>query len=228
MVQVEIAAFFTVICLIISLVFLRIFWRYKSLKKIVILGVQGSGKTSFFTKLCYGHKQKAYTSTQLNEAVCCFFPGKKVILVDFPGHLKFYHLFSEIKHIRCIVFMIDSSSMIKNADHVVYQLYRLLKDARSKKIRHILIAANKEDLFTSLPCTKISSIIEEKLSEIVLFRLRGIAEIDKEIDDDDDWLLNSEKTIHLNNIEGFDIAVLTGSVKNDHLSPWTNWMSRFF
>ncbi|KTW25903.1 hypothetical protein T552_03177 [Pneumocystis carinii B80] len=193
------------------------------------MGVQGSGKTSFFTKLCYGHKQKVYTSTQFNETVCRFFPGKKLILIDFPGHLKFYHLFTEIKNIKGIIFMIDSSSIIKNADHVVNQFYRVLKDARSKKIKDILIAANKEDLFTSLPCTRISSIIEEKLLEIVSLRLKGIAEIDKKIDDDDDdWLLDSEETVHLNNIKGFNIVILSGSVKNDHLSPWINWMSHFF
>ncbi|CCJ30507.1 unnamed protein product [Pneumocystis jirovecii] len=195
------------------------------LKKIGILGVQGSGKTAFFTKLCYGSKQKSYMSICPNESVSCFFPGKKVILIDFPGHSKFYHMFRETDHLQSVIFMVDSSIIIKNAHHVAQQLYLLLKDLRVKKIRSLLIAANKDDLFTSLSASKISSILEENLEEISFSRSKSIAEMDEK-DDDDNWLMNAEGKVQLNDIRGLNIVVLSGSVENDRFSSWTEWMLR--
>ncbi|KAG4304076.1 hypothetical protein PORY_002440 [Pneumocystis oryctolagi] len=199
--------------------------RIRFLKKIAILGVQGSGKTAFFTKLCCGSKQKSYTSIRPNEAVSCFFPGKKAILIDFPGHPKFYHLFRETKHIKSVIFMIDASVIIKNAYHVAQQFYVLLKDLRAKKIKSVLIAANKNDLFTSLPAPKITSILEEKLSDIILSRSKGIIEMDENDDDDDDWLINAEGKVQLSDIQGLDVMVSSGSVENDHISGWIESVS---
>ncbi|KAG5519123.1 hypothetical protein PMAC_002211 [Pneumocystis sp. 'macacae'] len=217
--------FSTGFCLIFSIFLVSFYWKQRFLKKIAILGVQGSGKTSFFMKLCYGYKRKSYTSILPNESISCFFPGKKVVLVDFPGHSKFYHMFRETDHIQSVIFMLDSSIIIKNVHHVSQLLYLLLKDLRVKKIKSLLIAANKDDLFTSLSASKISSILEENLEEISFSRSKGIAEIDEK-DDDDDWLINAEGKVQLDDIRGLDVVVLNGSVENDRFSSWTEWMFR--
>ncbi|KAG5438995.1 hypothetical protein PCANB_002325 [Pneumocystis canis] len=181
-------------CLILSVFLILFHYKCKSLKRIAILGVQGVGKTSFFTKLCYNDKQKSYTSIQLNESIFCSSSGKKVILIDFPGHSKFYYLFNETKYIQSVIFMVDTLVITKNAFYVAQQLYSLLKEMRIKKIKNLLIAINKDDLFTTLPISKVSLILEEKLSEVILSYSKSIFEMDEK-NEDYEWLINMEGKI---------------------------------
>ncbi|KAJ6263234.1 Signal recognition particle subunit [Drechslerella dactyloides] len=171
-------------------------------------------------------------------------------LKDTPGHPKLRsQALTSInlgpKACIGIIFMLDSavlSSQPRLTDTVEY-LYELLlviqkqynslseSSASSPDPIPLLIACNKNDLFTALPSAKISILLQTELGRMKETKRKGLlnAGAGEEDDEDLDRVLGDENSDHVTweglREFGVEISVQSGSIKSTHAESWKSWMS---
>jgi signal recognition particle receptor subunit beta len=116
---------------------------------------------------------------------------KRFLLIDTPGHGKLrYHALDCIhktQNLKGIIFVVDAanlssgSSGLRDAAEYLYNILLLLQNASStskvSKMQRdlpVLIAANKLDLFTSLPAPLVKSALESEITTIRSSRGKGL------------------------------------------------------
>lgn len=193
---------------------------------LLIVGPTNSGKTSLFQRLVHGKKDSAtYTSQRVNIGNLVLENGKRIKVIDSPGHPK---LFSNFKsHVpTSIAFVLDSSTIAKNADVVTRSFLEVLTFGRKLNIKEIVIFANKSDFFTSLSTEKITDLIETEVEQIRKqkdgVRMDSIEE--KIVDDDEDWLQDLSGPFKLKD----ECNIYGGSVLKDDVQPWQEWVESVF
>ena len=66
------------------------------------------------------------------------------------------------------------------------------KTSKGPKEMHVLVAANKMDLFTALPATIVKNTLEKEISKVRDSRSKGLLDSgagrDDEVDDNEEWL----------------------------------------
>ncbi|OTA97795.1 hypothetical protein M434DRAFT_391703 [Hypoxylon sp. CO27-5] len=176
-------------------------------------------------------------------------PGahRKFLLVDTPGHgkLRNQHAMTHIASntLRGIVYVLDAASLDDNLADAASYLYDVLlalqkrtgagKTSKTPNEIHVLIAANKLDLFTALPASLVKSNLEAELSRIRRSRSKGLLDSGVGVDEvgseeQDDWLgqYGSEK-FTFGQMREFDIEVdvIGGSVLEGKVDKWWDWIS---
>uniref|UniRef100_A0A915E254 Signal recognition particle receptor subunit beta n=1 Tax=Ditylenchus dipsaci TaxID=166011 RepID=A0A915E254_9BILA len=125
-------------------------WRKFGTKgdAILLVGLNGSGKTRIFTKLI-NSKIEWSTYTSMMENLYLGFSDANLRLVDYPGAESLRKglcdkwLNKDRKNIRGIIFVVDSSNYVKKSKDVAEFLYEVLFE--SNKSLPVLVACNKQD-----------------------------------------------------------------------------------
>ncbi|KAI5926479.1 signal recognition particle receptor beta subunit-domain-containing protein [Camillea tinctor] len=184
-------------------------------------------------------------------------PGKhrKFLLVDTPGHGKLRGAAlgrlsrgeeSKAKRgqgLKGVVFVVDAAALAEDARDAAAYLYDVLlalqrragagKSARRPDAVPVLIAANKNDLFTALPAALVKSALEAELGRIRQSRSKGLLDSGVGIDDigseeQDGWVgeYGSEKFSFAQMREfDIDVQVLGGSVLGGKVDKWWDWIA---
>ncbi|KAI1410073.1 P-loop containing nucleoside triphosphate hydrolase protein [Hypoxylon sp. FL1857] len=189
-------------------------------------------------------------ATTFREAARIDAPGahRKFLLVDTPGHgkLRNQHAMTQIASstLRGIVYVLDAASLDDSLADTAAYLYDVLlalqkrtgagKTSKTPNEIHVLIAANKLDLFTALPASLVKSNLEGELGRIRQSRSKGLLDSGVGVDEvgseeQDDWLgqYGSEK-FSFGQMREFDIEVdvIGGSVLEGKVDKWWDWISK--
>lgn len=184
--------------------------------------------------------------------------GAKYKIIDTPGHGKL-RLEQALNHItrpggglKGIVFMVDSGAMDTSAadggetakDTVSYlhdvllslqRRPKLVKRSKPEDVR-LLIACNKQDLFTSLPPGAVKSRLEAELERVKASKKKGISVVDAKDDmgeNEDETVLGGggEESFTFKMLEeefGVAVDIIGGAVKGDEdgkgAKKWEEWI----
>ncbi|KAI1115942.1 signal recognition particle receptor beta subunit-domain-containing protein [Nemania sp. NC0429] len=190
-------------------------------------------------------------------------PGahRKFRLVDTPGHGKLRGAAmaqlvggggggsgggtggNDAAMLRGVVFVVDAATLDDEVADAATFLHDVLlalqrragasRTSRAPGAVHVLVAANKLDLFTALPASLVRGNLEAELGRIRLSRSKGLLDSgvgadDVGSDEQDGWLgeYGSEKFTFAQMRE-FDIEVdvLGGSVLEGDVDKWWDWIS---
>ncbi|KAI1213557.1 P-loop containing nucleoside triphosphate hydrolase protein [Annulohypoxylon truncatum] len=189
-------------------------------------------------------------ATTFREAARIDAPGthRKFLLVDTPGHgkLRNQHAMTHVASdtLRGIIYMLDAASLEDTLADAAGYLYDVLlalqkrtgagKTSKTPNAIHVLLAANKLDLFTALPASLVKSNLEAELGRIRKSRSKGL--LDSGVGEDeigseeqDGWLgaYGSEK-FTFGQMREFDIEVdiVGGSVLEGKVDKWWDWISQ--
>jgi signal recognition particle receptor subunit beta len=172
-------------------------------------------------------------------------------LTDTPGHgkLRQEQALSHIENpaVKGILFVVDSSALdssssatAQDAASFLHDLLLLLqkkstKDAtKNKSVTPVLIAANKQDLFTALPQGAVKDRLQAELERVRSSRSKGLTTVGQEDDerDQDDVLGGGgEDKFSFKMLEEeyrIRVDVLGGAVRGDEagkgVRKWEEWI----
>ncbi|KAI0405390.1 signal recognition particle receptor beta subunit-domain-containing protein [Xylaria palmicola] len=183
-------------------------------------------------------------------------PGAhKFLLVDTPGHGKLRGAamaqlgadgsaqFGDAAMLRGVVYVLDAAALDDSLADAANYLYDVLlalqrragsgRTSRSPGAVHVLVAANKLDLFTALPASLVRGNLEAELGRIRQSRSKGLLDSGVGADEvgseeQDNWLgqYGSEK-FSFGQMREFDIEVdvIGGSVLEGNVDKWWDWIS---
>ncbi|KAK6348289.1 hypothetical protein TWF718_006095 [Orbilia javanica] len=176
-------------------------------------------------------------------------PTKPFHIRDTPGHPKLRStaldtIIQPTESCIGVVYVLDSAVLstqarITDTAEYLYELllaiqkrYAVLSESTtSTEPIPLLIACNKNDLFTALPSTKISNLLQTELSRMKETKRKGLlnAGAGENDDEDMDHVLGDETSdqITWDGLKefGVEISVQSGSVKSGAVDGWTSWMS---
>ncbi|CCG82919.1 Signal recognition particle receptor subunit beta [Taphrina deformans PYCC 5710] len=191
---------------------------------LLLVGPSNSGKTSLFQKLVHDKRNTLTCTTQLaNTGYYSLESGKKVKIVDVPGHPKLFNSFKSFTP-TSIAFVIDSSTIAKNADVVTRLLIDVISHARKASITELSILANKSDFFTSLSTEKITELLEAEIEQIRQQKSGIRMDSIEDKDEEDEWLQDLSGPLKLAD----ECLMFSGSVLKDDVSPWEEWVESTF
>jgi len=176
---------------------------------------------------------------------------KKFLLADTPGHGKLRHLALESitnpQHLKGLVFLVDAATLsagdegLRQTADYLHDILLLLQKRASTKIAktlkeiHVLIAANKMDLFTALPVALVKSSLEAEIAKVRTSRSKGLLDSGigmGDVDDEkDDWLGEMGSTnFKFSQLEEFDIYIQVAGgnvlgVDGPSVNKWWRWIS---
>ncbi|RMX91494.1 hypothetical protein D0867_14939 [Hortaea werneckii] len=178
----------------------------------------------------------------------------KFLLLDTPGHGKLrHHAVSSVtssKALRGILFFVDSAAvssaagLTETAEYLHDILLALQKrNAQGKTSKRpeqvpVLVAANKQDVFTSLPAGIVRSKLQEEITKVRQTKSKGLLDSGMGMDDDEmvdeeaNWLgAYGSKDFKFEQMEehGVDIQIVGGNVKGDgkekgKVEDWWAWV----
>jgi signal recognition particle receptor subunit beta len=176
----------------------------------------------------------------------------KYQLIDTPGHgkLRAEQALSYLKEpsIRGIVYVVDAASLgggdsapLKDVaaylHDVLLQLQRRKTGKGSSKAKieiPVLIAANKQDLFTALPPDAVRDRLEIEIEKVRQSQRKGLVDVGESRDDDDeDNILGGggEQTFSFKMMQeeyGIRIEVAGGAVRGEEagkgVERWEHWI----
>lgn len=175
-------------------------------------------------------------------------------LIDTPGHgkLRLEQALNFITRpgtgLRGVIFMLDSAA-IESSDSpvskdtaqylhdvllVLQKRPKLVKKAKAEDVK-VLIAANKQDLFTALPANAIRRRLQDEIERVRSSKRRGVTAVDAKDDDveDEDATLGGggEGVFTFEMLEeefGIVVDVVGGAVKGDEdgtgVRKWEEWL----
>jgi signal recognition particle receptor subunit beta len=171
-------------------------------------------------------------------------------LIDTPGHgkLREEQALSHIQNpaLRGVIFVVDSGALDSSDPatlrdtasylHDVLYALQLRKTGKGASTTlndiAVLIAANKQDLFTALPAGAVKERLQNEIERVKQSRRKGISTVGKEIDDDEEMLGGGgEEKFSFDVMKeeyGIDVDVVGGSVKGEEAGKgvrrWEEWM----
>lgn len=193
---------------------------------LLLVGPSSAGKTCLFQKLVHDKRNTpTYTSQRPNAAQMGLESGKRIRVVDVPGHSKLFGQFKTFPA-TSIAFVLDSSTISKNVDHVARNLLEVLTFARTKNVAEVAIFANKSDFFTSISTDRISELIETEVEQIR--RQKDGVQMDsieeRSEDEEDEWLQDIAGSFILRD----HCSMYSGSVLKDDINAWQDWIEASF
>lgn len=151
--------------------------------------------------------------------------------------------FGDSSMLRGILYVLDAAALDDSLADAATYLYEILlalqrragsgSSSRPPNAVHVLVAANKLDLFTALPASLVRSNLEAELARIRRSRSKGLLDSGVGVDEigseeQDNWLgeYGSEK-FTFSQMREFDIEVdvLGGSVLEGNVDKWWDWIS---
>ena len=180
---------------------------------------------------------------------------KKFLLADTPGHGKLRHHAVESidkpQNIVGIIFIVDATDLVSDSSNAMgddrlhgtasylHDILLLLQKKGSEK-RHeakhfqVLIAANKQDLFTALPAPLIRTTLEREISRVRSSRSRGLLDSGiglNDVGEEKEWLGEAGDTaFSFDQLREANIVVTVsgGNVAGSdepNVRPWWDWIS---
>lgn len=196
----------------------------------IITGICNSGKTSLFMLLRNGKNVTTHTSMSENEDRFPLYnesENTEFHVIDFPGHFKLRYKYQDFTPIvKGVIFMVDSSTFIRNEREVAEYMYEIIADKSiSQKEVPILIVCNKQDYLISLPKERIKAGLEEEINNLRSTRAAGVEGQDE--DNADDYLgYENEKFKfeHIANTVTFVECELKSGNEESGLTEIKQWM----
>lgn len=178
----------------------------------------------------------------------------KFLLVDTPGHGKLrHHALSSLTTataLKGLLFVVDSAAVSSAAGltataEYLYDVLLLLqkrhtqgKTSKDPQAVPVLVAANKQDVFTSLPAGLVKSKLEEEIAKVRKTRSKGLLdsgigmEDDTGADEESNWLgeYGAQEFKFTQMAEhGVDATILGGNVTGDGndkgaVDEWWAWI----
>ncbi|EEP76055.1 predicted protein [Uncinocarpus reesii 1704] len=181
----------------------------------LLLGPSGSGKTAF----CALVGSNAYRSVNDPTLADHRKTQVKYRVRDTPGHGKLRDAqgISQLKSMadskptkgtaRGVIFMVDAGTIMDETElrdaagylhDVLLILQRRLANSRNSVFRKlpdvpVMIAANKQDLFTALPANSVKQRLEAEIERIRQSRRKGVLDADVNAGDDEQEILGSDE-----------------------------------
>ncbi|KAF8476110.1 signal recognition particle receptor beta subunit-domain-containing protein [Kalaharituber pfeilii] len=230
-----------------------------SLPTFLVLGPSGSGKTSLCLWFKKGEKTTTPTHTsQTALSLECDIPASmtasakyrstndpslsqehtKFLVMDTPGHAKLRHIaYEELKrpgnNIKGLIFVLDSAEEMAKAAEYLHDVLLALQKAGGKKKMRLLVACNKNDLFTALPASRIKTLLEKEITKTRESRSKGL--MDSGVtstdgvgaDDENEWLgEGGEGEFKMEVMEevGVEVSLKGGSVETGECEYWRQWV----
>jgi len=178
----------------------------------------------------------------------------KLVLIDTPGHGKLrHHALSSLTtpaSLKGLVFVVDSAALssaaglTETAEYLHDVLLLLQKRHTQSKTSKdalsipVLLAANKQDVFTSLPSSLVKSTLEGEIAKIRRTRSKGLLdsgvgmEDSTDADESNNWLGEyGADTFNFSEMEehGVEVTILGGSLKggsdrSSTVDEWWTWL----
>lgn len=173
-------------------------------------------------------------------------------MVDTPGHAKLRHIaMGELSKgggglaPKGVVFVVDSADgaagITKAAEYlhdVLLTLQRLRTGKTNKRTLRVLIACNKNDLFTALPPARVKAMLEKEISRIRESRAKGLRDSglaaggagageDAVVNEENEWLGEGgegEFRMEMMDDVGVEVVVKGGSVEKSDCDLWRKWV----
>src|SRR5947207_13237616 len=126
---------------------------------------------------------------------------KPVVIIDCPGHPRLAHLLRQslsTQSTRGVILLIDAANINKDLNSVANMVYSILL-ALPRPI-HVLIVANKSDLFTALPVIKVREFLESEISSLKKTR-------DDNLDDDEERTTLGNEAFNFDELESEGVIV---------------------
>ena len=147
---------------------------------------------------------------------------KQVVLIDCPGHPRLAHLLRQsllTYSPRGIIILIDSASVSKDLNAVANMVYSALL-ALPRPI-HVLFVANKSDLFTALPVTKVRSLLEQEITSLKSTR-------DDNLDEEEERTTLGGAEFNFEELENEGVIVewTRGSIEARQVAGILEWMTK--
>lgn len=175
-------------------------------------------------------------------------------LVDNPGHGKLrHHATTSIlsrTSVRGLLFVVDSAAVsstagLTEAAEYLHDILLLLqkrhtqgKTSKGPTAIPVLVAANKQDVFTSLPAALVKTKLEEEIAKVRANKSRGLMDsgvaMDNDADGDDEknWLGEyGSKEFKFTQMDehGVEVTVVGGNVRGNgdesgKVEEWRAWI----
>jgi signal recognition particle receptor subunit beta len=172
-------------------------------------------------------------------------------MIDTPGHgkLRLEQALSHLENpaIRGVIFVVDSGALDSSSPTISQDTASYLHDtllalqkrktgkgtSKAKSEIPVLIAANKQDLFTALPHGAVKNRLQAEVERVRVSRSKGLTTVGKESEDDEDDVLGGggEETFSFTLMQeeyGIDVDVLGGAVRGDEagkgVRKWEEWI----
>ncbi|KZF21556.1 P-loop containing nucleoside triphosphate hydrolase protein [Xylona heveae TC161] len=180
---------------------------------------------------------------------------KIFLLVDTPGHGKLrHHAFENItspQHLKGIVFLVDAANLstgaggptdagLREAAEYLHDILLMLQKRAmgTKKVPEmpLLIAANKQDLFTALPAPLVKAALEAEITKVRESRSKGLLDSgigmgDSDMAEEKEWLgEGGEGKFEFAQMEdvGVSVTIAGGSVlggEGPEVGKWWDWIA---
>ncbi|PWY63896.1 P-loop containing nucleoside triphosphate hydrolase protein [Aspergillus heteromorphus CBS 117.55] len=191
----------------------------------------------------------------------------KYRLTDTPGHGKLrgsqglttllsMSTTNDVKsRLRAVLFMVDTAALsetetLRDTASYLHDVLLILQNRALKKGKSpmktaseipVLVAANKQDLFTALPPASVREKLETEIDRIRKSRSKGLMEasVDAGVDEDEEDMLGSNDARHsfsfgsLEKDIGLVVDVVGGAVKGDEkgnfesgVRKWEEWIGQ--
>ncbi|GIZ43884.1 hypothetical protein CKM354_000709600 [Cercospora kikuchii] len=171
-------------------------------------------------------------------------------LIDTPGHGKLRHhalsTLTESTALKGVIFVVDSAAAsLSEAAEFLHDLLLALQKRHTQSRTSkgpasipVLVAANKQDVFSATPASLLKTKLEEEVGRIRQTKSRGVVgvggagtEDDAGGDDEDNWLGEyGSKDFNFGQMEehGVDIKLIGGNVTNGDkkgdVDGWWVWI----
>ncbi|KAI9324071.1 signal recognition particle receptor beta subunit-domain-containing protein [Zopfochytrium polystomum] len=171
----------------------RIFLAGSRRSQVLIVGINGSGKTSLFSLLKHGKIMETRSSMVENEGAFTIHsnclkqvsePLQKralsaagtVTLVDLPGHDKLrLRVLEKLPQAKRVVVMLDASTIFQKQRPVAELLTDILVERSiSRDAVPVLVVCNKQDDLMAQPAAKVKELLASEMDRIRSTRAAGV------------------------------------------------------
>ncbi len=172
-------------------------------------------------------------------------------MIDTPGHgkLRSEQALPRIGDptIRGIIFVVDSSvldasdvSVLRDTASYLHDVLLTLQrrvtgkgTSKAKTDISVLIAANKQDLFTALPAGAVKDRLQTEIERVRSSRSKGLSSVGQEVSEDEEEVLGGggEEKFNFKLMEAeyrINVEVVGGAVKGEEAGKgvrnWEEWI----
>jgi signal recognition particle receptor subunit beta len=147
---------------------------------------------------------------------------KQVTIIDCPGHPRLGHLLKQslaTHKPRGVILLLDAATIKKDLNAVANMVYSTL--LQLPRPGHVLVVANKSDLFTALPVPKVREFLESEITSLKKTR-------DESLEEDEERMTLGGLEFNFDDIENEGIMIdwTRASVETGQTAGILEWISK--